>query len=84
MVSVAQIRPGDSVYLEEGGSLVGAVRTVQPRALVLWIENAGEFSVSEEAIRTAHDRKVLLDFERLEPPLREALAHARDAEVPGL
>jgi hypothetical protein len=84
METVAPIEPGDSVYCEEGGSLVGAVREVHDDAIVVWIENAGEFRIGEEGLRAAHDRKVILDYDRLEPRLRDALAHARDAEVPGL
>jgi hypothetical protein len=84
MANVATIEPGDSVYCEEGGSLVGAVREVHGDAIVVWVENAGEFWVGDGGLRATHDGKVILDYDRLEPRLRQALAHARDAEVPGL
>jgi hypothetical protein len=53
-------------------------------ALVIYIENAGDFVVPLEAVRRVHDGKVILDVERLDARLREAIAHAHDREEPGV
>lgn len=74
---------GDQVYLEEGGEEVGAVRLVRPNNLRIYVENAGDFDVPNEAIRASHDGKVVLDATKLSESLRDAIAHAHDAESPG-
>jgi len=81
------VRVGDQVFLEEGGEECGAVRDVRPEGgaeIVVYVENCGEFPVAASAIRSAHDGKVILDPDRLDPALRDAIAHAHDREVPGL
>jgi hypothetical protein len=40
--------------------------------------------VSVDAIRSAHDGKVVLDSARIDEDLLAAIAHAHDREVPGL
>jgi hypothetical protein len=78
---------GSQVYLEEGGEVCGAVRGVAPggsNEITVYVENSGEFIVNSDAIRAAHDGKVILDRARLEKSLLDAIAHAHDAEVPGL
>ncbi len=81
------IEIGSQVYLKEGGGPCGAVRdlTVGNRAeITIYVENSGEFIVPMDAVRAAHDGKVILDRTRLNHSLLDALAHAHDAEVPGL
>ena len=81
------IEIGSQVYLEEGGDPCGAVRDVRlgnRDEITIYIENSGEFIVALDAICTAHDGKVILDRGRLDRSLLDALAHAHDAEVPGL
>lgn len=72
---------GFQVYLEEGGEEVGAVREVHRDHLLVYIENAGDFRVEGDAIRSVHDGKVLLDASLLDENLRAAIAHAHDEEV---
>jgi hypothetical protein len=86
-VKLTDIRVGFQVYLEEGGDPFGGVRQVAPAArdeIVIYVENAGEFVLSADAIRSAHDGKVILDATKLQDPLRNAIDHAHDAEKPGL
>jgi hypothetical protein len=71
---------GYQVYIEEGGDEVGAVREVHPDHLLVYIENAGDFRVGPDAIRSVHDGKVILDAARVDEALRAAIAHAHDAE----
>jgi hypothetical protein len=77
---------GSQVYLEEGGEPCGAVRGIGRRGneITVYVENSGEFVVSADAVRAAHDGKVILDSGRLDQILLDAIAHAHDAEIPGL
>jgi hypothetical protein len=52
--------------------------------ITIYVENSGEFIVSMGAVHAAHDGKVILDRTRLDQSLLDAVAHAHDAEVPGL
>ncbi len=84
---LTDIKIGYQVYTEEGADPCGGVRDVAPRGrpeIVVYVENAGEFTVGVDALRTVHDGKVVLDRERLDQRLIDAIAHAHDSEVPGL
>jgi hypothetical protein len=86
---MAEQRPieiGFQVYAEEGGETFGAVRDLVPQsnAVVIYIENAGDFKVPAEAVRRVHDGKIIVDVGRLDARLRAAIAHAHDREEPGL
>jgi hypothetical protein len=79
------IEIGLQVYVVEGGETFGAVRGAKPEtnALVVYVENAGDFEVPLDAVQSVHDGKVILDAERLDARLRQAMAHAHDREEPG-
>jgi len=84
---VKNIKVGDQAYLEEGGEECGAVREVAPggrHEITVYVENAGDFGVSFDAIRSAHDGKVVLDRGRIDQRLLNAVKHAHDREEPGL
>jgi hypothetical protein len=84
---LSAIRVGFQVFVKEGAEECGAVREVAPEGraeIVVYIENAGDFTVSVDAIRSAHDGKVVLDPARIDEDLLAAIAHAHDREVPGL
>ena len=77
------IRVGFQAYLEEGGEAFGAVRQVGSAGrdeIVIYVENAGDFVVPTEAVRSAHDSKFILDPAKLDEMLRESIAHAHDIE----
>jgi hypothetical protein len=80
-----RIEIGFQVYAVEGGEEFGAVRGYMPQtnALVVYIENAGDFVIPLEAIQRVHDGKVIVDVERLDARVRAAIAHAHDREEPG-
>jgi hypothetical protein len=83
--SIETIGLGFQVYAKEGGEEFGAVRAVRPggRAeLVVYVENAGDFSVPFHAITAVHDGKVILDMSAVESALREAVRHAHERELP--
>jgi hypothetical protein len=77
-----QVSVGDQVYLDEGGEEIGAVRKVARDHLVIYIEAAGDFVVDGPGVRSAHDGKVVLEPEQLEPRLLDAAraAHERETE----
>ena len=82
MPSVSQIDIGFQVYLAEGGEVFGAVREIAPDSdeIVIYVENAGDFTVPLSAIAGVHDAKVILHESRVDEPLRSAIIHAHDRE----
>jgi len=81
-----QIEVGFQAFVSDGGEEFGAVRQVKPDGrpeLVIYVENAGDFVVSLDAVETVHFDKVILNCSRLDRRLREAIGHAHDAETPG-
>jgi hypothetical protein len=62
---------------------VGAVRDRchhRPE-IVVYVENAGEFTVPITAIKAVHFQKVIVDPSRLPEPMQVALRRAHDAET---
>lgn len=81
------IHVGFQVYDRDGGEEFGAVRDVCPAGrleLLVNIENSGDHCIPLDAIVDVHSEKVIVDRARLDPAVREAIAHAHDAERPGL
>jgi hypothetical protein len=82
-----RVRVGFQVFARDGDAAFGAVREVCPdgrRELLVNVENAGDHRLPLEAIADVHDGKVIVDLSRLSLALRFAVAHAHDAEQPGL
>ena len=79
-----RIETGYMAFLAEGKEGIGAVRGVSPDAIVLYVENAGEFIVPMNAVRKVHDQKVMLDPRRLDKALLDAVGHVHDREDPKL
>ena len=80
------IEIGYQVFLVDGGEAFGAVREVAPQGreeLVIYVENAGDFVVPITAVEAVHSQKVILNYNKLEPRLQQAIRHAHDAEQPG-
>jgi hypothetical protein len=81
-----EIAVGDQVFAVDGGEVFGAVRQVAPHGrpeLVIYVENAGDFVVSLDAVEAVHAQKVIVNCSKLDSRLREAIGHAHDAEEPG-
>jgi ribosomal 30S subunit maturation factor RimM len=86
-VSNPEIGIGYQVFISDGGEEVGAVRAVRPNGraeLLVYVENAGDFTVPFTAIEAVHSQKVVLSCKRLGPEIRQAIGHAHDSEVKGL
>jgi hypothetical protein len=78
-----EIQLGYQVFTKDGGDEVGAVRDLcghRPE-IVVYVENAGEFTVPVAAIKAVHFQKVILDVAHLPDELRRALRGAHDAET---
>jgi uncharacterized protein YrrD len=78
---------GFQVFDRDGGEEFGAVRDVCPAGrleLLVNIENSGDHCIPLDAIVDVHAEKVIVDATRLAPAVRHAIAHAHDAERPGL
>ena len=79
------IEIGYQAFVSDGGEEFGAVRAVSPNGrdeLVIYVENAGDFVVPFTAVKVVHFQKVILDCDKLERRLRQAIGHAHDAEEP--
>lgn len=79
-----KIEAGYQTFVSDGDAEFGAVRDVSRDELIVYVENAGEFRVPLSAVKAVHAKKVIFDCGKLELPLRRAIGHAHDAEVPGL
>jgi hypothetical protein len=78
---------GFQVFAQEGASTFGAIRDVCPggrNELLVNIQNGGDHCIPLDAVLDVHDEKVIVDLARLPGDIRRLVAHARDAEVPGL
>jgi hypothetical protein len=81
-----KIEVGYQAFVSDGGEEFGAVRAVEPHGrpeLVIYVENAGDFTVSLDAVEAVHSGKVILNCARLDRRLRQAINHAHDAEERG-
>jgi hypothetical protein len=79
-----KIQVGFQAFVSDGGEEFGAVRDVYADELVVYVENAGDFTIPRSAIHAVHAHKVVFDCRTPDPRLRRAIGHAHDAEVPGL
>ena len=81
-----KIQVGFQAFTSDGGEEFGAVRKVAPGGrpeLVIYVENAGDFTVPLEAVEAVHSEKVIVNCAKLDRRLRQAIGHAHDAEKPG-
>jgi hypothetical protein len=81
------IREGFEVFAAETAKPFGAVRQVSPHGrheLVIYVENAGEYTVPLDAVAAVHGQKVVVNVARLDKRLRAAIGHAHDAEDPSI
>jgi hypothetical protein len=80
------IEVGYQAFVSDGSEEFGAVRQVAPNgepALVIYVENAGDFLVPLEAVAAVHSQKVIFECGKLDRRLRRAIGHAHDEEKPG-
>jgi hypothetical protein len=81
------IREGFEVFASDESKAFGAVRQVSPHGrpeFVVYVENAGDFTVPLDAVAAVHAQKVVLDMRKVDRKLRDAIGHAHDAEDPNI
>jgi hypothetical protein len=78
------IEEGFEVFVSDHDKPFGAVRQIARHGgqLVIYVENAGDFTVPLTAVAAVHAQKVILNRDKLDKRLREAIRHAHDAEDP--
>jgi hypothetical protein len=82
----APIEEGFEVFVSDDDKPFGAVRQVSPhgKGFVVYVENAGDFTVGLAAVKAVHAQKVIVDCTELDARLRRAIGHAHDAEDPNI
>ena len=75
-----KIRPGFDVFVHDGKESFGAVRDVERGRMVVYVENAGDFTIPLSTVKEVHDEKVVLDCAKLDIDLRRAIGHAHESE----
>ena len=81
-MALERIEEDFDVFVHDGDKAVGAVRQVLRSGIVVYVENAGDFTVPISAVKEVEAGKVVLDCGKLGMPLRRAIGHAHDAEDP--
>lgn len=76
------VQVGDQVFLEEGGEEIGAVRMVHKDHIVIYVEGAGDFTLTGPEIAAVHDGKLRLEAKKLPPALLGAAqaAHVQESD----
>ena len=70
------------MFTHDGEKAFGAVRQVRKTGIVVYVENAGDFEIPLAAIADAHSEKVILDLDKLDPRLKDAIRRAHSNEDP--
>ncbi len=74
------IREGFDVFVHDAEESFGAVREVGRGRIIVYVENAGDFTIPLSAVKEVHDEKVVLDCGKLDIDLRRAIGHAHESE----
>jgi hypothetical protein len=77
-----KVQEGFDVFVHDGDKAFGAVRHVRHNAILVYIENGGDFEVALDAVKDVHDEKVVLDSAKLDARLLEAIRSAHTGEDP--
>jgi hypothetical protein len=77
-----KIAEGFDVFVHDGEKSFGAVRQLLHHAIVVYVENGGDFEVPLAAVKDVHDEKVVLDSGKLDARLKEAIRRAHSGEDP--
>ncbi len=82
MTMSEKIQEGFDVFTHDGEHQFGAVRQVRAHEIVIYVENAGDFTVPMSAVKDAYSEKVILDSGKLDPKLKDAIRRAHSGEDP--
>jgi hypothetical protein len=81
------IQEGFEVFVSDRAKPFGAVRHVSQRGrpdFVVYVENAGDFTIPLSAVEAVHAQKVIVNSRSLDARLRQAIGHAHEAEDPNI
>jgi len=81
-MALEPIEEGFDVFVHDGEKAFGAVRHVNARDITVYVEGAGDFVVSRDAVKDVYSEKVVLNYARLDSRLREAIDRAHKREDP--
>jgi hypothetical protein len=76
------VQEGFDVFVHEGDKAIGAVRKVTAHALVIYVENGGDFTVPLSSIQDVDEDKVVLNRGKLDLRLKQAIVLAHKGEDP--
>jgi hypothetical protein len=78
-----KVQVGFQTFVDDSPEEFGAVREISPdgRALTVYVENAGDFSVPADAVVSVQSEKVTFACGKLDRKLRVAIGHAHDEET---
>lgn len=74
------IRKDLPVFLHDGDVAIGAVRGMSGNDVIIYIENAGDFTLPRSVVKDVHEHKLILDGTRLDAKVRTAIGRAHLAE----
>ena len=77
-----RVRQRFDVFVHDGDKAFGAVREVRRGEMVIYVENAGDFTVPFSAVSDVHAEKVILNSGKLDPALKRAITAAHKGEDP--
>ncbi len=77
-----EIAEGFDVFIHDGEKSFGAVRQVHAHDIVIYVENGGDFTVPQSAVKDVYSGKVILDPAKLDAKLVEAIRKAHSKEDP--
>ncbi len=81
------IQEGFEVFVSDRDKPFGAVRKVAPHGraeFVVYVENAGDFTIALGAVQAVHAQKVIVNSDKLDQRLRKAIDRAHAAEDPSI
>jgi len=79
-----QIEEEFMVFLADGAEGIGAVRRVMGSKIIIYVENSGEFTISRDCISDVHSKKIILNPQKLDDKLLNAIKKIHSSEDPNL
>ncbi len=79
------IQEGFEVFVSDHDKPFEAVRELRPHGraeFIVYVVNAGDFTIPRDAVKAVHAQKVIVDGARLAPLLRRVIGQAHDASDP--
>jgi hypothetical protein len=75
-----KIRDGFDMFVHDADKSFGAAREVEHGRIIVYVENAGVFTIPLGAVKDVHDETIVLDCSKLDIDLRRAIDHAHEAQ----